>query len=161
MFTLVLLAPILGLLGQDSALTLRPNPPPAGSRPLPATCQQHSEERAVRLLMLLLDPELLRATGPSSGLKCWPCTFLSYSPHLCGFGLPGPLQADRTKYHRQGSLNEKNISHCSRGQQSRIKVWQGRFHSEASLWFVGSHHLCVCPCNLFVLVKRERSLPLP
>ena len=92
MFTLVLLAPILGLLGPglcpDSEAQPAPCrfPSPAGY--LPAAFQRACGQTADAAA----GPELLRATGPSSGLKCWPCTFLSYSPHLCGFGLPGPLR---------------------------------------------------------------------
>ena len=100
-------------------------PSPAGY--LPAAFQRACGQTADAAA----GPELLRATGP----ELWPQVLALYFPELLTASLrvwaTWSTQADRTKYHRQGSLNERNISHCSRGQQSRIKVWQGRFHSEA------------------------------
>ena len=131
MFTLVLLAPILGLLGPGLCPGSEAQPAPCRF-PSPAGYLPAAFQRACgQTADAAAGPELLRATGP----KLWPQVLALYFLQLLTASLwvwaTWSTQADRPKYRLQGSLNERNISHCSRGQQSRIKVWQGRFHSEA------------------------------
>lgn len=61
-----------------------------------------------------------------------------------------------TKYHRSSGLNRNLFLTVPEAQKSKIRRWQGRFHSDAS-WLVGCHHLAVCLQDpLYVCVHRER-----